>query len=80
MLMLECVLGDGVRTWWLKPAGKLKSQATQPTAWKSRAFEWSELGDCLREVEAVLRCRSGERNLYEWSIACGAGVKTWWPP
>lgn len=56
-LMFKCVLrGGGVRTWRLQPAGRMKKgQATGPTARKSRAFEWSELGDFLREVEAILR-------------------------
>lgn len=48
----------------------MKGQVTEPTAWKSRAFEWSKLGDFLREVEAILRGRSGERNVHEWSTMC----------
>lgn len=69
-LMFKCILRGGVRTWWLQPAGRIKGPATEPTAWKSRAFEWSELGDFLREMEAILRCRHGERNLRECGVLC----------
>lgn len=34
-----------------------------------------QLGDFLREVKAILRCRSAERNLHEWRIVCKAKLK-----
>lgn len=79
MRQLLFCLGVGDRTWWLQSAGRVKGEATKPSNWKSGAFEWAGLGDCLREAEAVPKCRSKERILHKWRVDCSVLLRSGGP-
>lgn len=72
-------LGVGDRTWWLQSAGRVKGEASKPSNWKSGAFEWAGLGDCLGEAVAIPRCRSEERILHEWRVVCSVRLRSGGP-